>query len=237
MGVFQRWDAEAAQLAAELLARRQNISVAELCRRVISGMSARVASELVSKVLEDAGAAAAWDREPTAAAFMHCALNGDDDAGELECKLTLRRPVVAIGAPVAAYLPTVAAKLNTELVIPLWSDVANAVGAVAGSVTQRVRVSIAPIDQGERYRAYLPDGFHDFEHLEDAVAFASRMIVPEIKRQVRLAGAEQAESDMSRRDEYAPISDDPTDRLYLGTELEFRAGGRPSFAREPAPKK
>jgi hypothetical protein len=236
MGVFERWDTEAAQLAAALLARRQGITVSELCTRVISGMSARVAAELVSKVLEDSGATAAWDREPTAAAFLHCALNGDEgDASELECHLTLRRPVVAIGAPVAAYLPTVATKLNTDLVIPPWSDVANAVGAVAGSVTQRTRVSIAPVDQGERYRAYLPDGFHDFEHLEDAVEFARRMILPSIEDQVRAAGAEQVESAMTRRDEYAPVSDDPADRLYLGTELEFRAGGRPSFAREASP--
>ncbi len=235
MGVYRRWDTEAAELAAELLARRQGISVSELCERVISGMSTRIAAELVSKVLEDSGAAAAWDREPTAAAFMHCALNGGNNASELACSLTLRRPVVAIGAPVAAYLPTVASKLNTDLIIPEWSEVANAVGAVAGSVTQRARVSIAPIDQGERYRVYLPDGFHDFEHLEDAVAFARAMILPEIEMQVRAAGAEEVESDMVRRDEYAPISDDPADQLYLGTELDFRAGGRPSFAREPSP--
>ncbi len=58
MGLFQRWDSEAAQLAAELLARRQGITVSELCERVVAGMSARVATELVSKVIEDSGGAA-----------------------------------------------------------------------------------------------------------------------------------------------------------------------------------
>jgi hypothetical protein len=141
---------------------------------------------------------------------------------------------VAIGAPVEAYLPAVASRLNTELVIPTWSEVANAVGAVAGSVTRRACISIAPIDQGERYRAYLPDGFQDFDHLEGAVSFVTDRMLPELEMQVHASGAEHAESRMTRHDQYAPVAGNPDDRLYLGTELEFKASGRPSFARDAA---
>jgi N-methylhydantoinase A/oxoprolinase/acetone carboxylase beta subunit len=236
LGAFRRWDADAAFLAASLVARQLGITAGELCERVVSGMSGQIASELVSKALRDSGTAAGWQDESAAAALVRCALDGvTGDAGELECRLTLRRPVVAIGAPVEAYLPAVASKLHTQLVIPGWSEVANAVGAVAGSVTQRARVSIAPIDQGERYRAYLLDGFHDFGHLEDAVAFVSARMLPEMEARVRAAGAEQVESGMRREDQFAPVAGNPDDRLYLGTELEFRASGRPAFARDSAP--
>ena len=69
---------------------------------------------------------------------------------ELDCTLTLQQPVVAIGAPVEAYMPRVAEQLHTELVIPPHAEVANAVGAVAGGVVQRQRVLINPLDESER---------------------------------------------------------------------------------------
>lgn len=233
LGAFKSWDAEASRLAATFLGRQLGISAQELSERVVSEMSSRIASELVSKVLQDSGAPAGWEADPAATAILRTALDGRDADGELEFRLALRRPVVAIGAPVEAYLPAVAGKLHTELVIPPWSEVANAVGAVAGAVAQRARIAISPIDQGERYRAYLLDGFHDFEHLEDAVAFVNAVMIPGVEASARLAGAEQIEVTTSRRDEYAPLAGGGDDRLYLGTELEFTASGRPAFAREP----
>src|SRR5690242_1382430 len=47
----------------------------------------------------------------------------------IRTQLTLMRPLVAIGAPVASYYPDVAERLNTRLVIPPNAGVTNAVGA------------------------------------------------------------------------------------------------------------
>jgi N-methylhydantoinase A/oxoprolinase/acetone carboxylase beta subunit len=159
---------------------------------------------------------------------MRFALNGRDES-ELACQLTLRRAIVALGAPVGAYMPAVASKLNTELVIPQWSEVANAVGAVAGSVTQRATVVIQPIDRGELYRVYLPDGYHDFNELEAAVAEAQTTMLPLVSELARAAGANHIEAHLTRRDDYAPIAGSD-DRIYLGTELRFIASGRPTVA-------
>ncbi len=84
---------------------------------------------------------------------------------ELGCELTLRRPLVAIGAPVAAYLPRVAGALHTELIIPEYAEVANAVGAVAGGIVQRLHVLISPLDDEGVVRLHLADGVHDFKSL------------------------------------------------------------------------
>ena len=93
----------------------------------------RVATEIVNKVLEDE-VRPDWPREPVAAELLRRASGAR--RGLRVCPHT-QRPLVAIGTPVAAYLPSVATSLRTELVIPEHADVANTVGAVSGSIVQR----------------------------------------------------------------------------------------------------
>jgi N-methylhydantoinase A/oxoprolinase/acetone carboxylase beta subunit len=153
---------------------------------------------------------------------------GDGHGAALGCTLTLRQPVVAIGAPVAAYMPRVAEQLHTRLIIPPHAAVANAVGAVVGGVVQRQQVLVGPLDG--RLRLHLPDGVHDFALLEEAVAFAQGWMRAWLEAQARQAGAAQVEIQIDRRDTYAPVGAGFGEQVYLGTELTFTAVGRPSPA-------
>jgi N-methylhydantoinase A/oxoprolinase/acetone carboxylase beta subunit len=137
---------------------------------------------------------------------------------------------VAIGAPVQAYMPRVAERLHTRLIIPPHAEVANAVGAVAGGVVQRQRVLITPLEGGDRLRLHLPEGLNDFHELEEAVAYAQEQMIPWIKARARRAGADQVEAQMTRQDRSVLVKAGWGDRLYLGTELVFTAVGRPSPA-------
>ncbi|MDH7485550.1 MAG: hydantoinase/oxoprolinase family protein [Anaerolineae bacterium] len=230
LGRFQRWNAEASRLGAALLAAQANLSVETFCEQVVQGVSDRVATELVSKVLEDEVGLPDWEREPSAAALLARALS-NPGVGDLACELRLRRPLVAIGAPVEAYMPGVANPLHTELVIPPHAAVANAVGAVAGTVVQRLRVLISPLEGGERFRLHLPDGVRDFGDLEEAVRHARQVMFPLVEARARQAGAEQAEVQMARHDRRAKVGGGWGEEVYLGTELTFTAVGRPSPAR------
>jgi len=189
-----------------------------------------VATELVSKVLSDEVTLPRWEQEPTAAALLARGLNGSTGSG-LDCRLTLKKPIVAIGAPVAAYLPRSAQQLHTDLVIPDHAGVANAVGAVAGGVVQQTRVVIHPLDALENMlRVHLPDGVKDFKNLENAVDYARQVVSVYLEAQTRQAGADQVEVKMVRQDQIAPISAAFGGELYLGTELTFTADGRPGLA-------
>jgi N-methylhydantoinase A/oxoprolinase/acetone carboxylase beta subunit len=230
LGRFQQWNVEASRMGAEMLAAQAGLPVENLCEQVTQGVSARVATELVSKVLEDEASPPHWGEEPTAAALLERALNGPQD-GDLGCDLTLRRPLVAIGAPVGAYMPRVAEQLHTELIIPPHAEVANAVGAVAGGVIQRLRVLISSLDGGERFRLHLPDGVHDFADLEQAVGHAQRVMAAHVEALARQAGADQVEMRTARTDRGAKIAAGWGQEVYLGTELIFTAVGRPSPAR------
>ena len=230
LGRFRQWDEEASRLGAEMLAGQVGLGVQDFCEQVSRGASDRVATELVSKVLEDEVSSPHWEREPTAAALLERALNGPR-GGDLNCELTLQRPLVAIGAPVGAYMPRVAERLHTELIIPPHAEVANAVGAVAGGVIQRLRVLISSLDGGEQFRLHLPDGVHDFADLEQAVGHAQRVMSAHVEALARQAGAGQVEVQMARTDRGAKIAAGWGQEVYLGTELIFTAVGRPSPAR------
>ncbi len=230
LGSFERWAAEASWLAAVALARRAGCTPDALCQRVVRQLSEGVATEIVSKVLEDEVGRPDWAREPVGAELLRRALASR--AGDLACRLTLQRPLVAIGAPVAAYLPRVAEQLHTELVIPSHAEVANAVGAVSGSIVQRARIVLNVLDGDGRVRAHgLPDGLLDFAHVEDAAAHVERIMRPHLAGLAQLAGADHVEVNLVREDLRAPVNGVVDQDVYLGSTLTFTAAGRPSPAR------
>jgi N-methylhydantoinase A/oxoprolinase/acetone carboxylase beta subunit len=235
LGRLALWNAGASRLGARILAAQGRRTVEELCEWVVAGVSDRAATALVSKVLSDEAWLPDWEKEPTAALLLRRAI-GDgrpstvNGGGELGYALTLRRPVVAIGAPVEAYMPRTAASLHTQLIIPPHAEVANAVGAVVGGVVQRQRVLITPLEEAEAVRVHLPDGVRDFRVLEEAVGYAEGRMKAWMAAQARLAGAGQVEINMVRQDNEVPVRLGWGDRIYLGTELTFTAVGRPSPA-------
>jgi N-methylhydantoinase A/oxoprolinase/acetone carboxylase beta subunit len=227
---FERWDAEASRLGAELLAAQTDLSPEAFCERVVADVSNRVTTELISKVLSDEATLPDWEREPSAAALLARAM-GNVPGSDLDCQLRLRQPVVAVGAPVEAYLPRVARQLCTELVIPHHAEVANAVGAVAGGVVQQLRVMIRPLNAEQHFRLHLPDGVRDFATVEESVAYAQQIVPTRLKALARQAGAEQIEVQTIRVDRNVPAMAGWGQHVYLGTELTFKAVGRPSPAR------
>ena len=235
LGRLDLWDVEAAGLGAQILAAQTRRSPQALCQEVVEGVSQRAATALVSKVLSDEAHPPQWEQEPTAALLLARALgDGGGEEQSLACDLTLRHPLVAIGAPVEAYMPRVAQQLNTRLIIPPRAEVANAVGAVAGGVVQRQRVLITPLEPGTgggyTVRLHLPDGVQDFHDVEAAVAYAQKRMEGWMADLARQVGAAQVEVQMAREDRTVPVKSGWGERLYLGSELVFTAAGRPSPA-------
>ena len=233
LGRFSAWDADASRLGAELLAAQMGISAEDFCRLVVQAVSRRVTTELVTKVMTDEVAPADWAAEPVASALLARALSTVNDT-DLACRLTLRQPVVGVGAPVDAYLPDAAAALNTDLVVPEHAGVANAIGAVIGSVVQRARVLIRPVDFGEAFRVHLSgnlgqsESVRDFPTLADSVAFAEETVPPIIARLAEEAGAAHVETTTERTDQTGPIREKIDDAVFLESVLEFTAVGRPA---------
>ena len=232
LGRFDRWDGDAARLGAELMAAQRSCSLEEFCEQVVEDVSNHVARELVTKVLSDEGVHPDWEGEPVAEALLGRALETVPGSA-LGCRFELDRPLVAVGAPVEAYLPRAAGLLNTELVIPTHADVANSVGAVAGSVVQQVKVVIRPMGADDGFRLHLPDGLRDFDDLEEGVAYAEQAMRDHLQVLAREAGAGQVEVQVERVDRSAVVRIGLGEEIYLGTDLIVTAVGRPSLAQDP----
>ncbi len=235
LGRFQTWDAETARLGAELLAAQLDLSPKAFCEAVVASVSHRIATELVTKIVNDEIGPVDWATQPVAAGLLSRALNlvpGTD----LSCRLTLRQPVVAVGAPVTAYVPAAAERLNTELILPHHAGVANAIGAVVGSVVQRALVLIRPIDFGAFYRLHLPGNLgingavKDFDTLEACIAYAENAIPPRLRALAEEAGAHQVEVQVTHDERTAPVGDKIDEEIFLEARLTFTAAGRPATA-------
>ena len=228
LNIFERWNTDASRLGAEILASRLGSSTTDFCETVVRNVSVKLAAAVITKAIQDEGVTAHWEKEPTARVFLDRALD-DDREKQIGCKITLHQPIVALGAPVEAYMPAAAQKLNTKLLIPEHAEVANAIGAVSGGVIQRHKLYIRPLDSGLTFRLHLPEGSKDFIDLELAVDHAKDYMLPRAKELAQQAGAYQVEIKMDRRDNRAKVRG--YHEVYLGTELIFTAVGRPSIAR------
>ena len=217
---FQQWNTEAARMGAEILAAQMNLSIELFCKQVVQEVSNKLTSELVNKVLDTGN-------EESNGSSMPLLRVATGEHTDLACQLTLSRPIVAVGAPVDAYLPRTSEQLNTELIIPPNAHVANAVGAVSGGVVQTITALVRPIDALKPIRLHLPEGTSDFKTVQEAVDFARERVPDQLQDQAHQAGADHVEIRVHQDDRTAPVGTGWEETVFVETILTFTAIGRP----------
>jgi N-methylhydantoinase A/oxoprolinase/acetone carboxylase beta subunit len=118
--------------------------------------------------------------------LIEAAASGLRFSNLVQAGLGLTRPLVAIGAPVGAYYPEVARRLGSVLSIPAHGEVCNAVGAVAGVVSQTVEILVNQ-PTFKVFRVHDPQGSHDYSQPEPALEHAER-----VARMLALSAARRA---------------------------------------------
>jgi N-methylhydantoinase A/oxoprolinase/acetone carboxylase beta subunit len=141
---------------------------------------------------------------------------------ETPCRLAL--PIVAIGAPVGAYYPEVARRLGTRLAIPDYAAVCNAVGAIAGVVSQTVAVLVSQ-PSFQVFRVHDPAGIQDYAELEPALAHARRRSAELALAAARRAGAADPEVDTTLSETLAQVG--PGTDYLAEAVARSTATGRP----------
>ena len=147
----------------------------------------------------------------------------------LGVQLTYNRPLVGLGAPVRTYFPELARGIRARLSIPEHAEIANAIGAVAGSIMQTVRVRVSPQEAGALFRVHGPKGVRDFSNLEEAAAFARGQAGEHAKELAEKAGACSVYLDIDRRDHKVIARGD---EIFLECQITAVATGRPYMAIE-----
>lgn len=174
-GRFAPWDAEAAAWALEAFCRCHDLDRKEIGRRVWTRMTQTIVHAIVLFLSGKTLAPAELDDRDMGHWFLHNSLYKTHP--HLETDLRLRLPVIGIGAPAEVFLKDVANVLQTDLILPQHFEVANAVGAVAGTVMTSEEVLVYPQMSRDGleimgYYVQNSDERHTFEALRDALDHA-----------------------------------------------------------------
>ena len=239
------WSREAAVLGAELTLHRTGgdpgggDSAQQFCSLVFRRTILQAGRAVVAAVLAERYRFHLDSFPAVRRLFVDRALGHSDSCGQaaaqaalpdlLAVALRLQRPLVAIGAPAATYFPEVAGSLQAELIIPDHADVANAVGAVVGSIMQTVRVLITPQEGGELFRVHGEEGVHDFRELEEAAAFALQSAESRAEQLARKAGAASVSVATEREDQKAQAAGE---EFFIQSLVTATATGRPHLAHD-----
>jgi N-methylhydantoinase A/oxoprolinase/acetone carboxylase beta subunit len=183
-GQYDVWDSQASAMAWKVFCQYQFKDPEELRQQVWTQMSEMILQAIVTFLC----------KRPLPLSDRQRSLEGTDpDIGSwffynslyqahphLETSIRLRQPIIGIGAPAGIFLPDVAQALHTELILPDNHDVANAVGAIAGSVMVEEELLIYPklSRSGLEVLGYFvqaSDERFECEELGDAMARARTM--------------------------------------------------------------
>ena len=109
----------------------------------------------------------------------------------LAVSIASRFPVIGIGAPADIFVRRIAQLLHADFILPDYAPVANAVGAVAGSViVEKEAIVYARENRGARaYVVQLEEDNTDFLEEEDAVGFAEQTVAVFAREGAVAAGA------------------------------------------------
>jgi N-methylhydantoinase A/oxoprolinase/acetone carboxylase beta subunit len=182
-GRYDIWDAEAAARAWKVFCQFQFIDPDDLRREVWTRITEMIAHAILTFLSGKPLHLPEGGRQRS--------LGGtDSDIGRwffynslykahphLETGIHLRQPIIGIGAPADIFLPAVATALHTDLILPEHFEVANAVGAIAGSVMVEEEILIyAQLSRSGLevlgYYVQAGDERYEFEELGDALAHA-----------------------------------------------------------------
>src|ERR1700719_2826052 len=192
----QGWSREAAEYGARILATEERnaraaraaVSPQAICERTYEHVVCETGRVLLAAALaQDPGV----EKQARGWGELGHRLIEDTVAGRrfsqlLQTTLGLARPLIAIGAPVGAYYPEVARRLGAPLSIPTHAAVCNAVGAVAGVVSQTVEILVNQ-PTFKVFRVHDPAGNQDYEDSAPAVEHARR-----VSRELAVAAARRA---------------------------------------------
>jgi hypothetical protein len=157
----------------------------------------------------------------------------DTNGSMLHVNVKVHQPITAIGAPSPTYWPRSAELLSAPLLVPENAHVANAVGAVVGSVVVRLKAQVTPSEDSTCYIAFTPSERRQYASAEAAVAFAIAHCTALAEVQALAAGAANVRLSVARHDHSAPIGPAAEEDSYLFTDLVITAAGRPALAGMP----
>ncbi|MFM7444147.1 MAG: hydantoinase/oxoprolinase family protein, partial [Tabrizicola sp.] len=146
--------------------------------------------------------------------------------GVVEITVKLGVPVIGLGASAPSYYGAVGNRLHCPMILPEHAGVANAIGAVAGQVSQRATGTVSSPAEG-RFVAHLAEGLQVFSSSEAALAALEAALVADASNRAREAGAVDLRVTVDCEVKEVEIEGR---QMFIEAKVTATASGRPRVA-------
>ncbi len=237
LGMSTHWSRDAAVFGARVWARQMRHlyglgtwvqgDAEGPARQVVDKVIDTVCQKLIEAGLNDAGQMNEGNAAKVATLLTGMVLHANRADGPppvFALKFAPDVPLVAVGAPAGSYYPAVAQALGVRLELPRFAEVANAVGAVLGQVSQRVHLTVSQPVRGV-YRVFAKTGPRDFDTVAAAIAHAQGLASAEAMVHAIEAGAAHAAVVLSQFDNQ--VRNDIDGDMFFEARVTATASGPP----------
>ena len=229
LGMSKTWDVMASRIALELFSKRRNgggemlaSNAEDMARLIIERIRTQTANVLINVALiEDSEEKDLKYESSNDQWLISKGLESHKKTFFINFGLNL--PVVGLGASAKSYYPQVGKLLSTKMVIPKYSEVANAIGAVAGRVSVKCVGTITSPAEG-CYRLHGLERQLDFTSEEKAFKELEKMLSELAINKAKLSGADNIDLQVDRD---IRSSDIENQRMFIDAEISVTASGRP----------
>jgi N-methylhydantoinase A/oxoprolinase/acetone carboxylase beta subunit len=242
LGHCGHWSAEAARLSALIWARQmrhlnglgrwESGDAESPSRQVFDIVSRKIARALIEAGLHQHRRLEQADAHRLTRLLADLVFESSEAPGRLldsgalfHLNFAADYPVVGVGAPASVFFPDAAGHLGVELELPGHAGVANALGAVMGSVVQRVILTVTQPRHG-RFLLHGDGEPRAFQVLDTALEEAAAIAADRAASLARAAGALEPEIRIDQRSNR--VQHDIDGDLFLETRVVATATGRPS---------
>jgi N-methylhydantoinase A/oxoprolinase/acetone carboxylase beta subunit len=243
LGLCEHWCGESARLAALLWARQmrrlfglgrwQEGDAETPSRHVFERVGQAISRALIETGLHQHRRLDEAQAQELTGLLADLVFEASDAPGEpldpgslFHLRFAADYPVIGVGAPARTFFPDAAARLGVDLLLPEHADVANAYGAVMGSVVQRARVTVTQPRHGHFVVHGDREPIH-FTDLQEALACAKQIAVDKARQLAQQAGAEDVEVSVDQAANH--INHDIDGDLFLESQVIATATGRPAL--------
>jgi N-methylhydantoinase A/oxoprolinase/acetone carboxylase beta subunit len=232
LGRLDSWDTAAAGKALRLIARRRTgagerfASGPEVfAQAVVDQLTQQTVDCLLEAAFgEDGGFAGETPETLARHALTTAGLARHRGVVEVDIKLGV--PVIGLGASAPSYYGAVGERLHCRMILPEHAGVANAIGAVAGQVSQRATGTVSCPAEG-RFVVHLAEGLQSFASSEAALAALEAALVAEASSRAKEAGAVDLRVTVDREVKEVEVEGRT---MFIEARMTATASGRPRVA-------
>ncbi|MBI4773441.1 MAG: hydantoinase/oxoprolinase family protein [Deltaproteobacteria bacterium] len=125
--------------------------------------------------------------------------------GPFSIRLSLDLPLVGIGAPAHLLVPRLARAVHTESIVPENAEVANALGAIVGTILVNGQVLVRPLSP-KGFACFTSAGKVVHPTLEESLTYARKFLTEHLSGEVRRFGGNGAELNLREERKQANLS-------------------------------